>query len=160
MENSTHRRLIRVLDSAEVVYRVIRHAPEGRTDVASEIRGHALGNAAKCMMLTLRDKKKPDRYVLAVVPGDSRVDYRKVKNLYAVGDVTLADRAVAETITGCQSGCVIPLSLDARFPVLLDSALLSRTEVVFNAARLDVSVALRPRDLLALSRPLVDSIAR
>ncbi|HXV94724.1 MAG TPA: YbaK/EbsC family protein [Pseudonocardia sp.] len=160
MQHSTHQRLMSLLESAEVDHRVITHRPEGRTDLASDARGHALSSAAKCMVLTVRDRRRGERIVLAVVPGDRKVDYRKVKGLYDATDVALADRAVAEDATGCVSGCVIPFSLDGGYGVLLDRALLSCREVYFNAARLDVSVALRPKDLLDLAMPLVHVISR
>lgn len=36
----TSRRLLSLLNGAHVPYRLIRHAPEGRTDLVSELRGH------------------------------------------------------------------------------------------------------------------------
>lgn len=67
-------RLIADLDAAGARYRLIEHAPEGRTELVSALRGHALAHAAKCLVLMIKLGKKQTRYVLAVVPGDARLE--------------------------------------------------------------------------------------
>ncbi|MFC7330684.1 YbaK/EbsC family protein [Marinactinospora rubrisoli] len=58
------------------------HAPEGRTEAVSALRGHPVAQAAaKCIVVMLRTGKWAKRHVLAVVPGDARVDMAKVKAL-------------------------------------------------------------------------------
>lgn len=46
-----HDRLVALLREHGVEYTVIDHAPEGRTEIVSAMRGHPLSNAAKCMIL-------------------------------------------------------------------------------------------------------------
>jgi hypothetical protein len=53
-------------------------------DVVSALRGHALAHAAKCLILLVKIGKKQTRYVLAVVPGDARLDLAAVKALLLV----------------------------------------------------------------------------
>ena len=74
-------RLIADLDASGARYRLIEHAPEGRTEVVSALRGHPLAHAAKCLILLVKIGKKQTRYVLAVVPGDARLDLAAVKTL-------------------------------------------------------------------------------
>jgi prolyl-tRNA editing enzyme YbaK/EbsC (Cys-tRNA(Pro) deacylase) len=47
--------------------------------VVSALRGHALAHAAKCLILLVKIGKKQTHYVLAVVPGDARLDLKLVK---------------------------------------------------------------------------------
>jgi Ala-tRNA(Pro) deacylase len=47
-------RLIADLDAAGARYRLIEHAPEGRTELVSALRGHALAHAAKCLVLMIK----------------------------------------------------------------------------------------------------------
>src|SRR5215467_7537617 len=77
----TYTHLIALLDRHRVAYRLIDHAPEGRTEIVSLLRGNALSQAAKCIVLMVKIGKKVTRYVLAVVPGDTRVDLQAVKAL-------------------------------------------------------------------------------
>ncbi|GHF91895.1 YbaK/EbsC family protein [Streptomyces sp. ID03-2B] len=158
--DGTHRRLMALLDRAGADYRIIDHAPEGRTDLASELRGHRLEMAAKCMVLRIRRKGGEDHHVLAVVPGHRRVDLRRVRKLYGGSDATLGDREEAERLTGCVSGCVIPFSFDERLPVVVDADLLVHEEIYFNAARLDRSLALRTVHYISLSTPRIAAIAK
>ncbi|PSK95871.1 hypothetical protein CLV63_11334 [Murinocardiopsis flavida] len=45
-----YERLIGLLDAAGARYRVIDHAPEGRTEIVSGYRGHPVAHAAKCLV--------------------------------------------------------------------------------------------------------------
>src|SRR5260221_4279804 len=77
----TYTQLIAFLDQHGVPYRLIDHAPEGRTELVSPMRGNALSQAAKCIVLMVKIGKKVTRYILAVVPGDVRVDLHAVNAL-------------------------------------------------------------------------------
>ncbi|MFE0174004.1 YbaK/EbsC family protein [Streptomyces sp. NPDC059002] len=156
-----HRRLMSVLDGSFVDYRVIDHEAEGHTLRASDLRGHEPAKAAKCMVVQVRKKATDARVtVLAVVPGDRRVDFKKVRRLFGGADASLADQSLAERITGCVSGCIIPFSFDAGLHLVVDPGLLVHDEIYFNAARLDQSIALDTEHFRALSDPLVAPIAR
>src|SRR4051794_24366923 len=74
-------RMLAMLDEHGARYRVIDHEPEGRTDTVSRIRGNDLSCAAKCLVVAVKADKRT-RYVLAVVPGDRRVDIAAIKRLY------------------------------------------------------------------------------
>jgi len=50
----TYERLIALLDQHEVQYRLIEHAPEGRTELVSAMRGNTLSQAAKCIILMVK----------------------------------------------------------------------------------------------------------
>src|SRR5262245_15749789 len=77
----TYEKFIAYLDGHGVAYRLIDHAPEGRTEIVSPMRGNKLSQAAKCIILMVKVGKKVTRYVLAVVPGNMRVDLNAVKTL-------------------------------------------------------------------------------
>lgn len=57
-------RLIADLDASAARYRLIEHAPEGRTELVSALRGHALASAAKCLILLVKPGKNPRHPVL------------------------------------------------------------------------------------------------
>src|SRR5258708_19661840 len=75
----TYEQLIAFLDQQGITYRLIDHAPEGRTEIVSPMRGNALSQAAKCIILMVKVGKKVTKYVLAVLPGDARVDLNAIK---------------------------------------------------------------------------------
>src|SRR5262249_10801772 len=139
--------------------RLISHALEGRTEAASIIRGHRLAQAAKCIILQVRNGKKTTQYVLAVVPGDRKVDIEKVNRLFCGTSAAFAPRKIAERLDRTVSGYMLPFSSHPELHLVVDPDLLVHEEVFFNAARLDCSVALATADYVLLARALVEPIA-
>ena len=154
-----YERLIADLDAAGARYRVIDHPPEGRTEVVSALRGHDVAHAAKCLVVMVKIGKKRTRYVLAVVPGDARLNVQAVKELLAGTYATFAGRDKAEELAGSPSGTVLPFSYHPKLEVIADPALLDAPELFFNAARLDRSIALATEDYLRLAGPRLAPIA-
>ncbi|GAB1513139.1 YbaK/EbsC family protein [Actinophytocola sp. KF-1] len=154
-----YERLVSELDAAGARYRLIDHAPEGRTDVVSALRGHPVAAAAKCLVVMVKTGKKQSRYVLAVVPGDARVDLRAVRALLDGTYVAFAGRDKAEELAGSVSGTVLPFSYHPRLELIADPGLFAVPELFFNAARLDRSIALATEDYARLAAPRVAPIA-
>src|SRR3954464_10061306 len=94
----TYERLIALLDEQGAHYRLIDHAPEGRTEIVSPMRGNDLKQAAKCMVVMVKVGKKVTKYVLAVVAGDTRVDLNAVKALFNGTYVSFASADIAERL--------------------------------------------------------------
>ena len=155
----THTRLITWLDAQGAPYRLIDHPPEGRTEVVSPMRGNALAQAAKCLVLIVKLGKKVTRYVLAVVPGDARVDFTAVRTLLRASYVAFASPEIAERLAGSVSGTVLPFSFTPDLELLVDPTVLENDEIYFNAARLDRSMALATKDYLAVAHPRLERIA-
>ncbi|MFC8419580.1 YbaK/EbsC family protein [Streptomyces sp. NPDC057236] len=156
---STYDRLIELLDRGQARFRLIDHAPEGRTGPASVLRSHAAAQAAKCLVVRVALGRRSRRYVLAVVPGDRRVDLDGLNDLYSGRETSFASREAAERLTGSVSGSIPPFAFHADLDLVVDPTLLVHEEIFFNAARLDRSVALATSDYLTLAGPLVQRIA-
>ena len=154
-----YERLIADLDAAGARYRLMDHPPEGRTEVVSSLRGHDVAQAAKCLIVMVKIGKKRTRYVLAVVPGDARLDLEAVKELLEGTYAAFAGRDKAEELAGSPSGTVLPFSYHPKLEVIADPALLDAPELFFNAARLDRSIALATEDYLRLAGPRLAPIA-
>ena len=152
-------RLIGDLDAAGARYRLIEHPPEGRTELVSALRGHDVAQAARCLIVMVKIGKKQTCYVLAVVPGDARLDLAAVKDLLGGSYVAFAATDKAEQLAGSVSGTVLPFSYSAQLELIADPALLTHPELFFNVARLDRSIALATEDYLRLAAPRVERIA-
>jgi Ala-tRNA(Pro) deacylase len=153
-----YERLMADLDTLGARYRVIEHEPEGQTELVSALRGNELKAAAKCMVVMVKLGKKKSHYVLAVVPGDARVDLNGIKELLGGSYVSFADKARAEELAGSVSGTVLPVSYHEELELIVDPKLLEVPELFFNAARLDRSLALVTEDYVRLAQPRVESI--
>jgi len=156
----TYQKLIDLLDKNGASYRLIDHAPEGRTEIVSPLRGNALSQAAKCIILMVKVGKNVTRFVLAVVPGDARIDLNAVKALLAGTYISFASADIAERLAGSAAGTILPFAFSPELELIVDLSLLENDELFFNAARLDRSMALKTSDYLALAKPRIERIVQ
>jgi Ala-tRNA(Pro) deacylase len=155
----TYSQLIEFLDGRGVQYRLIDHEPEGRTEIVSPMRGNALQQAAKCIVMMVKIGKKVTKYVLGVVPGDARVDLAAVKALLGGTYISFASAEIAERLAGSVAGTILPFSFISDLELVVDPSLLENDEIYFNAARLDRSMALKASDYVAVAKPRLERIA-
>jgi len=151
--------LIALLEGAGARYRIIEHAPEGRTEVVSGYRGHPAAQAAKCVVAMVKVGKHDRRYFLAVVPGDRRVDLQALRVLASGKCVIFASREEAEALAGSRSGSILPFSARSDLELVVDPGVLKQAVVFFNAARLDRSLALDVGDYVRIAQPRIHPIA-
>jgi Ala-tRNA(Pro) deacylase len=139
-EYPTYDRVLSFLNEHEIPFREIEHAPEGRTDVVSAMRGNRIEQAVKAIVMIVKLDRKTRRNFLICVPGDRRVDFSKVAQVAGGGEARFAPPDLAQALTGCSMGSVPPISFNDDLKVLVDPRLLEESEVVFNAGRLDRSL--------------------
>lgn len=151
--------LFRLLATGGAEYRLMDHPPEGRTDVVSEMRGNPVEQAAKCIVVRTKVTKKESAYVLAVVPGDRKVDLDRIRDHRAARNASFADSPTAERLSQSVSGAIIPFAFDPALELVVDPDLLAHEEIYFNAGTLDRSIALKTKDYIRLAQPVVKQIA-
>jgi Ala-tRNA(Pro) deacylase len=148
-------KLVALLEAQGARFRVIVHPAEGRSDLVARIRGTKPGQGAKAMLC-----RSEGAYVLAVLPGDRRVDFRKIAQVAGKRKATLATPEEAMKVTGCAIGAIPPFSFSPEVALVVDPALIeSHDEVAFNAGRLDRSVVLDSKDYVRIARPLLRSVS-
>jgi Ala-tRNA(Pro) deacylase len=157
--NDPYEKLIALLDEHKATYRLIDHAPEGKTEIVSVMRGHELKHAAKCIILIIKLGKKTTKYMLAVVPGDRRLSFAAVKSLLGATYVAFAGPDVAERLGGSPVGTILPFPFSSELELLADPSLQTSEEIFFNAGRLDRSLALKTEDYFAIAKPRLAQIA-
>ncbi|MEU2428725.1 YbaK/EbsC family protein [Streptomyces sp. NPDC007861] len=155
----TYERLIDLLDSTATPYRLIDHEPEGSTEAVSALRGHPTAQAAKCIVLRVKTDRRTTRHVLAVVPGDRRVDLDAVRTLFGARYVGFSDAATAERLAHAVPGTVLPFSFDPDLDLVADPEVIAQPRLYFNAARLDRSLVVSGADYARLARPRVEPVA-
>ncbi|MFG2786428.1 YbaK/EbsC family protein [Streptomyces sp. NPDC048419] len=158
-DHGTYDRLISLLDSSSVDHKLIDHEPEGTTEAVSALRGHPVSEAAKCIVLRVKVDRRTTRHVLAVVPGDRRVDLDAVKTLFAARYVGFSDAETAERLAQAVPGTVLPFSFDPELELVADPDVVALPRLYFNAARLDRSLSLSGADYERVARPRVERVA-
>ena len=159
MAGDTFDRLVALLGEAKAKFRVIEHEAEGRSDKISVIRGNRPDQAAKAMVLDVRGGGGGRRHVLAILPGNRKLDFNAVAALFEARKCGFASPETAQQLTGCAMGAVPPFSLNPDLSVVVDEDLLANRTLFFNAGRLDRSMELDTQDWIAVAKPRVARIA-
>ena len=150
-------RINALLQEAGARYRVIRHPAEGSSERVAQLRGTRVGQGAKAMLC--RVKGQPGLFVLAILPGDREVDFRKVAQAVDGKKAALALPEEAVARTGCVIGAIPPFSFSSDIRLVVDPQPLSRhAEIAFNAGRLDTSIVLAAADYERIAQPLLADI--
>lgn len=157
--NPTYRKLLDFLDKNKAEYKLIGHAPEGRTEIVSPLRGNTLAQAAKCMVVMVKLGKDDKKFILGVVPGDAKINLAVIKQLFQGTYVSFATKDVAEQLAASVSGTILPFSFNPKLELIVDPRLLENEELYFNAARLDRSMVLKKNDYVRLAKPRLEKIA-
>ena len=152
-------KLMTLLTEAKARFRVIEHEPEGRSEKISVIRGNRPEQAAKAMVLDVRGGGGGRRNVLAILPGNAKLDFNAVARAFEARKAGFASPDSAQQITGCAMGSVPPFALNPDLAIVVDEELLKNQTLFFNAGRLDRSMELDTKDWIAVARPKVARIA-
>ncbi len=143
---TTFDKLVALLDEQQVRFRIIAHPAEGRTEVISGIRGNALAQAAKAMVLQVSGGAEKVLYVLAIVPGDCKVNFNGVAQTLGGKKSRFAPVDVAQELTHCVMGAVPPFSFNDQLRLLVDERIRHVETLFFNAGELDKSMAISVSD--------------
>jgi Ala-tRNA(Pro) deacylase len=150
-EGLVFERLVDLLEANHARFRVIEHPAEGRSELVASLRGTKPGQGAKAMFC-----RSVGTFVLAVLPGDRKLDFRKVADAVGKRKAGLATPEEAVRETGCVIGAIPPFSFSPGITLVVDPALIeNHDEIAFNAGRLDRSMVLDAQDYLRIARPLV-----
>jgi len=149
--------LVSLLDREGANFRVIEHPSEGRSDLVAAIRGTEPGQGAKAMLCKSKDD---DRHlILAILPGDKKLDFKKVATAAGIKKATLASAEEAERETGCVIGAIPPFTFSSRIDLIVDPGLTGTfSEIAFNAGRLDRSIVLDSADYLRIAQPTLQPL--
>ncbi|WP_320069439.1 YbaK/EbsC family protein [Micromonospora sp. RTGN7] len=158
MADDIYQKLVTLLDERGATYRVIEHDPEGETAAVSALRGHDPAQAAKCIIIMVKVGKKVTKFVAAVLPGDKRVSFDKLKGLTGGTFARFAERHAAEELAGTPVGTIPPFAFDERLELIFDPELVRYEEIFFNAGRLDRTIGLATKDYLSIAEPRIASL--
>jgi len=155
----THERIIRLLDEGGARYRVVEHPAEGRSELIARIRGNDPSQSLKAIVVALKGGGGGERVVMAVVPGNRRLDMKALRQATGAQKAGFAPPERATAITGCVMGAVPPFTFWDELPLMADPAIRRNREVCFNAGRLDRSIFMDVGDYERLARPQFAVIA-
>ncbi len=144
-------RIFGLLDSHGVKYERFQHDPVYTCPKMAEFLNTDEARIAKSMMM----KKSDGGYLLAVLPGNMRVDFGRLARLAGTKSVSLAPVDEAEKIAGCTVGSVYPFGNLMNLETYLDKKLTLHDEVYFNPGSHTMSVKVSIISLMGIVKPIV-----
>ena len=135
-------KIITLLDENKVEYTLTEHLPVFTSEEAAAVRkDFSLHQGAKAMVLKIVNSQLPidNCFVMCVLPGDRKIDFKKLKSVLGGRDVKI--------------GAVSPFGNLSDLKVLLDESIYDNEEIVFNAGDHCKSVKMKLSDYLRLVSP-------
>ncbi len=146
-------KIIQLLTDAGVEYEKIEHVAVYTSEDAAKIRDTSAAMGAKALVL-IADKQP----VLAVVPGDQRLNFKKFKLAFGVKDLRMATPEEVKQITTLEIGSIPPLGKALNLKSYYDNSFMDKDIVAFNAGMHTVSIKMRAEDLLFIEKPVLSSL--
>ena len=142
-------KILSSLKAQGIEYEVFEHDPVYTCPQMAKFLKTDEAHIAKSMIV----KKSDGTYLLAVLPGNKKIDFHRLGTVAKSAPVILAPKKEAEEIAGCSVGCVYPLGNIINLETLFDGALLRQEYVYFNPGSHTKSVKISTRALVNLVNP-------
>jgi len=148
----------RFLDARKVSYTAFETPPEklGALDVAHLLNVEP-ASVFKTIVITREKPKKP---LLAVVPGPSQVDLKKLASVLNEKKAYLPTEKEAEQLTGLQAGGISPLALiNKGFQVVIDSSAKNFLAIHISGGQRGLNILIQVDDLVKLTNARILQIS-
>ena len=149
------------LDANEIAYRLLPHTePVFTVEAAAAQRGVVKEETVKSILLR---EKKGQRYVMACVTGQARLDPKAVRAHLPTADgwkrLTFATADEIQIVTGYVQGAVAPLCLPNDVPVIFDKTIAGLQKVNISSGDPMAGLELDPQALIRLADAQIAIIA-
>lgn len=148
------------LESTGLPYRVVACDPDyADTFPYCERYGVPLEDAANTILVA--SKRPRGKMAACVLLATTRLDVNhRVKKVMGVSRLSFASADLTREVTGMEIGGVNPFGLEGELPLLIDSAVMQREEVLLGAGVRTAKIFAHPRLLARLpNASVVDGLA-
>lgn len=134
-------------------FEILKHEPVLTMADVKRVLGVSLAQTAKTLVV-----KAADRIYLVAIPGDERLDKRKLAKLLGVSQkhIDLLSREAVEESIGLPLGAIPPFHPD--HPVVMDAKLLGLPKLFCGCGSHTESLSVNPAELQAVSKAVTGDI--
>ena len=141
----------KLLEEKNLSFEVMEHEPCHTSEQAAKIRGTRIEQGAKALVF-----RSEGKFLMAVVAGDTKVDFKKLKKVIGSKKLTLATPDEVFAQTHCKIGSVPPFGNLFGLPVYCDVSLTQNKKIWFNAGKHEVSMGMPLKAWLEAVEPKVE----
>ncbi len=137
------------------------HAPVRTSEEAAKLRiGYTLHQGAKALILHIDDGQKK-RFLMCVLPADKKIDNNRLRQILQTKDIRFATIDEVEIVTnGVKIGGVPPFGNLFTVETIVDNELLTNETIVFNAGDRRITIAMKAKDYIFLTKPRLESFCK
>lgn len=150
-------RAIQFLKQQRIPFEVVRYAHEKKgADFAARAIGFPIEQTVKTLVVDLGHSE----YCLTLIPGDRRLDFKRLAALFGVKRATLTDTITAERLTGYLVGGISPFGTKHKLPTVLDEMARMYDTLIINGGQRGVMLKMTPGDIEMALQCNVAALAR
>ena len=143
-------RIQNLLAEHGVPFHIVSHRPVYTSSEAAEVRGVSLKSGAKALIVKVKEE-----FVMLVLPGDRRLDRKKLRGNLGYKSVRFATSEEVQELTGLTPGAIPPFGSLFQLKTYCDPALGENEEINFNCGTHTKSMTIRYEDYLKTEKPTV-----
>jgi Cys-tRNA(Pro)/Cys-tRNA(Cys) deacylase len=149
---------MRVLDAHGVPYEPKYYEVEEHLSAAEVAAVLGIAPEQTFKTLVVLSERAGSKPMLALIPGDSQLDLKKLAHASGEKKVQMAPHREAERLTGLEKGGISPLALmDKNWPVYMDETAILFDRIEISAGKVGVGVFVEMEQVVALIKAtLVD----
>ncbi|MBI4015708.1 MAG: YbaK/EbsC family protein [Candidatus Aenigmarchaeota archaeon] len=140
-----YNKIVQLLKEKEIPFEETEHEHVYTSEDASRVRGLP---SARAGVKSLIFKTDAGKFILVLVPGDSRADTKILCLLENCKNIGLANPQEVERIAGVEIGAVGPFGLKTELKTYLSNAVLENEFVFFNPGLHTKTIKMRSVNLL------------
>jgi Cys-tRNA(Pro) deacylase len=129
-------------------------APAKTTEIAAVSLGLSLSEVGKPLLVEADGSP-----VIALIPGDCRLNVRKFKQLMNASKVKFVSSNEVVGLTGYVMGCMPPIAHAENMPVCIDERLISLEAIYTCGGQLDTILVVNPTELAVATNAIIADIA-
>jgi Ala-tRNA(Pro) deacylase len=152
--------IVKLLEKNQVWFETFEHEPVRTSEEAAKLRhGYSLHQGAKSLLIRVKVSKTQRKFVMLVVPGDTRFNSAKAEQILGSKDLRFAtETEVGELTGGIQPGGVPPFGNLFELEVIVDPTLLANEKIIFNAGDKSFSIGMKSVDYVEIVKPRIASM--
>ena len=152
--SDAYKEIVNLLKINNARYGETKHQPVYTSQQAAKVRGILESQIAKSLLL-----KCGNDFVLAVLPGDRKLDSEKLKKLLKIRKFRFATPEEVKNKMGCEIGACFPFGNLIGLSTIVDKSL-SRNKVIFlNPGLHNVTMEIEWRDFYSIVKPQMVDIS-
>lgn len=146
-------KIIDFLSNSGVEYQVVNHEHVHTSAEAAKVRGTSMSEGAKSLML-----KSGDEFVMAIIPGDKKLDSRKLRTTMGVRKLKFSSPEEVVKIMGCKIGACYPFGNLISLKTYAEQTLSNNTWISYSPGVHDKSIRMKWVDYKKIVKPKVVDI--